>query len=113
MPFRENQVAKVLLDHLVLQELKVHLAHEVLKVKEDLQDHQVFLEQKGQKAKLVQMVDLEELVHLDLLDPQVTEELQGCQALRDLLAVEELKVPKGSVVIQERQEKKGQTVLLA
>ena len=73
----------------------------------------MLLEQKGQKEKLVQMVDPEELVHLDLLDPRVTEELQGCQALPGLLVVEELKVPKGSVVTQESQEKKGQTVQLA
>lgn len=96
-----------------MQELKVHLVHEVLKEREDLPDHPVNPEQKGQKAKLELTVGPEELVHSDLQEHQVIEEHQDYQDLRDLWVVEELKVPKESVAIQERQEKKGPTGHLA
>ena len=104
--YREKQVAKEPQGHLVLQELKVHLGPGVLKEREDLVAHQVLLDLKGQKEKLVLMEGLEELAPLDLLVHPVIEVLQGYQALQDLLEVEGLKDPRVNVEIQENKEKK-------
>ena len=109
---RENQVDKVLLDHLALLESKVHLVLGVPKESEDPKEPLGHLGQRDRKEKLERMVDLVEQVHLDLPDHPVIEVLLGYLVLLAQSEDEAHKDRRVSVETQENKEKKGQLGLL-